>query len=655
MNRKILTPKRLLLLFVVINLVVGIFTVSDYGLGIDESQIIDRSEVALRRYAFDDSIDPREDLQSLGINQYYGTVLTMIFLLIEKIFRPLLGTSRHVIFHYTFFVSFQIGVVLVYYLTRRWVKDWWALAAAVLFGTQPLFYGHAFINPKDIPGMVIFLGTVLAGFWLADRLEEYKPPVEKYGQKLTGLMWEDWLSLKEGTRRKLRTLFLAFGGLISFWALRVHLWLPAGLLRVLYNVNPEGLLGGLAGQLMPNIGVNPVEDYIARVHAVLAPVFTDMVLGLSVIVFIVCTFIYRRTLMDLRQEISITYFTKSTRMHWRGWGAVALAGAVWGVAIATRASNIAAGLMVGLYVLLRLREKAILPLIGYVLAAVGACFAGWPYLWYFGVQGFIEGMQAFANYPYVAGHIWFRGSIPHADIPRTFLLQVMGLQFTEPMVILSLAGLGLAVVLAVRKKLPRVDVFILISWFFLPILFSILTRPTHYNNFRQFFFITTPLFVFAGLAFEKGAELLKNKIVLAVVLLLVFLPGLVGMVRLYPYQYVYYNQAAGGPEGAYRYYEMDYWVISYKEAVEYINANVPENAQILVVNGGDVPEQYARPDLTFIPLKSEISDEELAQYDYVLMSTNHRVTQLENVYALDTAYEVKAGGAVLAYVKVISP
>ena len=40
------------------------------------------------------------------------------------------------------------------------------------------------------------------------------------------------------------------------------------------------------------------------------------------------------------------------------------------------------------------------------------------------------------------------------------------------------------------------------------------------------------------------------------------------MIKLFPYQYIYYNQLTGGVNGAENKFEMDYWAVSYKEAAE---------------------------------------------------------------------------------------
>jgi hypothetical protein len=436
--------------------------------------------------------------------------------------------------------------------------------------------------------------------------------------------------------------------------MKVPQWVAGWGVRLAYRADENSFIGRLFARYAPNAAASSVEGYVVKAQAAAGPVFGLMLVGLLLVIALVWLAHLKRVRVSLWQESFPPFFQKSQPSAYKMWLAVILAGALWGGAISTRATGITAGGMIGLYMMLRLREKSILPLLVYTFSAAAACFITWPYLWYFGFKGFIGAMRVFADYPYEGGRIWFRGSIPHSEIPRTFLLQVMAIQFTEPLVILIIAGVVLAVVYAIRKQLPRLDIFILMCWFFLPILFSIATKPTHYNNFRQFFFITPPLFVFAGLTLEKISQYLKRGVILPLMLLLVFAPGIVESIRLHPYQYVYYNQFVGGVEGAYRYYEMDYWVISYKEAMEYINTHAPEGAVVAKVGGGDVPRQYARSDLIMGGLPRE-GEEAAHDIYYLLLTTNHRHPLPLVLYSLETVYEVRAGGAVLTYVKVFEP
>jgi len=43
-----------------------------------------------------------------------------------------------------------------YELCERWLTRNASLGATLLFATQPLFWGHAFISPKDIPFLTFF-------------------------------------------------------------------------------------------------------------------------------------------------------------------------------------------------------------------------------------------------------------------------------------------------------------------------------------------------------------------------------------------------------------------------------------------------------------------------------------------------------------------
>jgi hypothetical protein len=210
--------------------------------------------------------------------------------------------------------------------------------------------------------------------------------------------------------------------------------------------------------------------------------------------------------------------------------------------------------------------------------------------------------------------------------------------------------------LSLRRKFPGLDLFILFSWFGLPVLYTAVAHPTLYNNFRQFFFITPPLFVFSAVVIEQVRKQIKNTAVLIVLLLAILVPGVIEIGRLHPYQYVYYNQFVGGTDGAAGLYELDYWAISYREVMGFINENTPENGQVMYRGGNDVPAYYARPDIQLTPIGLETTPEELAAFDYVIMTTNHRHQLVNlNMEEYETVFKVYAGDTLLAFVKETRP
>lgn len=73
--------------------------------------------------------------------------------------------------HLVNFFTFQFGLVAFYLLLLRWFDPLPATATVAFFAWQPLFWGHSFINPKDIPFMVFFLLALISGLWFIDGLE----------------------------------------------------------------------------------------------------------------------------------------------------------------------------------------------------------------------------------------------------------------------------------------------------------------------------------------------------------------------------------------------------------------------------------------------------------------------------------------------------
>jgi hypothetical protein len=95
------------------------------------------------------------------------------------------------------------------------------------------------------------------------------------------------------------------------------------------------------------------------------------------------------------------------------------------------------------------------------------------------------------------------------------------------------------------------------------------------------------------------------------------LPGIVSSLRLYPYEYVYYNSFVGGPAGAEDRFELDYWRISLREVAFKLNELAPQGAIIVVARSAGLFVEYSRPDL--IVDKAIDSTLDLSEgYDYLV-------------------------------------
>ena len=82
--------------------------------------------------------------------------------------------------------------------------------------------------------------------------------------------------------------------------------------------------------------------------------------------------------------------------------------------------------------------------------------------------------------------------------------------------------------------------------------------------------------VFAGLGFNYIIELVKNrkaKIALVALPFVMMILPLIHIVKNHPYEYVYFNELAGGVDKAWGNYELDYYYHSTREASEWIKEN----------------------------------------------------------------------------------
>ncbi len=148
-------------------LVIGALTVRDYGESWDEADIYRYGDYALQAYASffhpADLVPFNTNLNLYGPGYYMAAALAARFLT-----GTVSGWSAVDAWHFFYFVTFLGGAAALYLLSRRWMSDVSALGVTLLCLSQPLFWGHAFINPKDIPFMAFFTATVYAGLRLVD-------------------------------------------------------------------------------------------------------------------------------------------------------------------------------------------------------------------------------------------------------------------------------------------------------------------------------------------------------------------------------------------------------------------------------------------------------------------------------------------------------
>lgn len=169
-----------ILILLIVNIAIGLLTFRNYGLSWDEPLFYNYADAL--RYAY----SPSEWFSgNFDLNNAYGSSGTdhanrgPAYILIARPFVSMaesLGIDNAAAWHLVNFLTFQLGIYLFYRFAIKWMKKPSALAASALFAWQPLLWGHAFINPKDIPFLVFFIGAICFGFEMVDELAQTEKP-----------------------------------------------------------------------------------------------------------------------------------------------------------------------------------------------------------------------------------------------------------------------------------------------------------------------------------------------------------------------------------------------------------------------------------------------------------------------------------------------
>ncbi|MEG2069992.1 MAG: tetratricopeptide repeat protein, partial [Bacteroidales bacterium] len=136
-----------------------------------------------------------------------------------------------------------------------------------------------------------------------------------------------------------------------------------------------------------------------------------------------------------------------------------------------------------------------------------------------------------------------------------------------------IVGFIINTVLIWKNKSQYFWQFILYFAFIFPIFWIIYSNANVYGGWRHAIFVYPPMVVIAGLGFNALIDLIKNKwgkMAVTVLPFVLLITPLIHIIKNHPYEYVYFNELAGGMNRAYGNYEMDYYYHSTREASEWI-------------------------------------------------------------------------------------
>jgi 4-amino-4-deoxy-L-arabinose transferase-like glycosyltransferase len=198
----------------------------------------------------------------------------------------------------------------------------------------------------------------------------------------------------------------------------------------------------------------------------------------------------------------------------------------------------------------------------------------------------VEYFSRFFEQPW---HELFGGElITPPDMPRSYVPVLFGLKLPEVFLVPACAGASIclfASVCAEQAPQRRAIHLCIALAALLPLAVTVIARPAMYNGIRHFVFVLPPLAVLGGLAGARIAEQAAGASRTALTAMsLLFAAGIalpaIGMVRLHPYEYVWFNHLAGGVRAAQSRYMLDYWGLALKQASEALRQELAARGEL---------------------------------------------------------------------------
>jgi hypothetical protein len=624
-----------LLLFTVF--VIGLCVGQDYGSSVDEylHQIyVDQNLEILRGER-----NPDDTLMNL---RYYGPAFSFFSVYSARAMRFLLPSWRwSELIHLTYFFSFLLGIYYFYYILQRFVGRGYAIAGTILFASQPLFFGHAFINPKDLPFMALFIASIAKGLEFTD---VFFPPEQNQRNRAPSFT-AAMKSLRDGWRllaRKRRIILIFLIALIPLGALEFFVYKHilswgSNFIEQAY----EGMAWGPINQLFQAIAQDawktPLDLYLLK----LLRFYAWAKYALFIFLLLPAAF-YAKRVLDLNVFLA---FVKSKRRWW----ILLQASLFLGLCISIRIAGLLAAMLIVLNILWKEKQKAAFPLIIYGAFTSLSTYLTWPYLWGSFIPNLIKTARYMIQFPHSSPELYQGFIYQPGTVPRYFLPHLIILQFTEPVIILVVLSTVIGLVTLYKNRRMDPDLATIALWFALPFAMQVGLNASIYNNFRQYLFITPPIILSAAIGLSTMIRALPWRSARMAICLLAIMPGIVAIISLHPYEYIYYNMFTGGVEGAYGRYQTDYWCTAYREAMELVNADAEPNADVAVWGVKDPAAPYAREDLKLYNVRRK-EEVRAIDPDYVIVGSFCGVEK-SFLADIENTWEIKEGGATLAVIK----
>jgi hypothetical protein len=230
------------------------------------------------------------------------------------------------------------------------------------------------------------------------------------------------------------------------------------------------------------------------------------------------------------------------------------------------------------------RSRRLILLATTLVMAILMTIMGWPYLWEDPVGNFLAAFRNMSHYPwtftnYYLGQYYKASAIPWHYAPVWILVTT-----PVPYVLAALVGLAVVATQVVRTGWRGLQAhalsldLLLVGWLVGPLLLVIVLHSALYDTWRHLYFVYPALVLLAVRGAVALASATRRRLqwaVLAVAALasLETVHTAIRMVRMHPYQHIYYSFLSAPAAEAL--FERDHWGLTFRHGLEWMLRHQP--------------------------------------------------------------------------------
>jgi hypothetical protein len=224
----------------------------------------------------------------------------------------------------------------------------------------------------------------------------------------------------------------------------------------------------------------------------------------------------------------------------------------------------------------------LLYLIEYIAFTIGFTAFFWPSFYFNPIEVISNSILIMNHYPWLGRVLYFGGLYHSYELTWKYLLTYIGITTPIAYSVLFIIGTIRSAVQIIRSKFhfsnqTVLDIGLVLALFYGPFLYATIFKTDLYNGWRQMYFIYPPFILLAIAGSKSLFSLCKTKflrflsIASGLLLTVNIVTTVVFMIISHPYENIYFNRLAGKDMQAVKMkFDLDYWGLSYREALEYI-------------------------------------------------------------------------------------